>query len=147
MNWDIVVFWISFVSSIASIAGFAITFWIFLTIRKVTKYYMFVGRVPDLVEHLGEHSRNISRYMQDFDRHTEEIQLELSRIEAILESLEVKVDDKNLKRAIRQLVQNLKMYKPIVGRREDLQTLYTSIHKVINRTELIRKDTMHEWKG
>jgi predicted PurR-regulated permease PerM len=95
--------------SMASIISLILTFYVFLDVRRIKSYYLFAGRVPELIKQLQQHAQAIFNYLDKEDRSFLEVEQELTNAEVVLESLKDKLDGE-LKKSVEQLLQSLKSY-------------------------------------
>ena len=79
--------------SISSILSLALTFAIFLGIRKIKRFYIFTARVPDLNKRLIKIASSISSALTSGSFDTTKLTEILANAEAILKSLTRKVNN------------------------------------------------------
>lgn len=73
--------------SIASITGLVITVVVFFNIRKIKEFYIFKGRVPELLVRLAKHASNLSAFHKEFEDSLQQIEEEVGLSEITLKSL------------------------------------------------------------
>jgi hypothetical protein len=126
-----------------SIAGFVITIFVFLDVRKIKKFYVFTGRVIDLSKSLKQHSSNISEYLNDFEGFLPQIQEELTRAEVTLKSLEKKTSGQ-LKQSVANLARTVQSYDAQKKDKDGLRTIYLGMIKIQAEIADLRKDQQWE---
>jgi len=82
---------LSKVGSICSIAGLVVTFWIFIKLRRIHRSFLFQARLPDLRKKIRGHRSSLSRLLNDFPNTFADVQIELQRCHANLQSLKPKL--------------------------------------------------------
>ena len=133
--------------NITQIASLVITIIVYFGVKRIKKYYTFVGRHPDLVKNLRRHASKIVEYLSDFDGFFDQIQTELKLTEVTLATLEKKIDDQP-KKSIRRLRKTLRKTKNT----DDLErqgekgvrSIYNDLLKIDAEITELRKDQQWE---
>lgn len=148
---------------ISSIASLIVSFFVFLGVKKLKKYYLFKARSPVLASKLSEVASSLSDQLNYFSGMTIELSKSLSKAEAHLESLEKKVDS-DLKRSIKSVLCKIRSvnhannsflnkFKSILNpnqkdRDEELKNnihnIYIELYKLNVRVKNLLED--HRWK-
>ena len=77
---------------LSSIAGFLLSVFVLLAVRKIKKFYIFTARVPLVNEKLVDIASSISDHLNSFDGYTTKTFKILADAEINLKSLSRKVD-------------------------------------------------------
>lgn len=129
--------------SIASIFGFLLTIYVFLTIRAIKRNYLFRARVPVLQKKLQKHASAISTALHRYDESTIKIMEELSLAEVNSFSLQSKTTGK-LKSSLKIVVRDIRHYKSTGGNKEELRRIYLSMNMIIQEITNFREDDKWE---
>ncbi len=93
---------LALLGNISSIAGFSFTVWILLKLRRIHRSYLLQARFPDLHRRVRRHCSNLEKLLNVYPDSALDIQAELQKCDATIESLLPKVE-----RALRADVKNL----------------------------------------
>ena len=148
-------------ATLASIISLVISIIVLIGMRSIKKHYIFVARVPEILEKLEELASNISANLNDFGGITSTLSIYLAETEINLKSLKRKVNG-NSRKSISALLkkitkldsgsQRLKIkfissiFMP-TKEDSDLNQLYKihiDLHKVIAEIKDLDKD--HRWE-
>src|SRR5215208_3669499 len=80
------------IADVLSILGFVLTVVVYVNVRKIKRGYLFVARVPELIEKLRINAAELVPLQLTFKDSTEQVQLTLGEAEGLLESIRSKVD-------------------------------------------------------
>ena len=130
--------------SIASIISLILTIFIFFGIRKIKRFYIFTGRVPEVVKGLDEIASNISKHLNDYNDFLPQIRLELAKAEVALKTLRKKVGKREHKKPINSLIKTIKNYKPNPEGEEELRQIHIDLYKIVAEVQELRKDQKWE---
>ena len=130
--------------SIASIVSLFLTIFIFFGIRKIKRFYIFTGRVPEVVESLDKIASNISKHLNDYEESQPLIRLELAKAEVSLKSLRKKIGKREHRKPINTLIKTINKYKPNSENQEDLRDIYLDLYKIVSQIEELQKDQKWE---
>jgi hypothetical protein len=136
---DIVIAVVNFVT----IVGFVITVFVFIDVKRIKRYYKFVGRVPDLKKNLKQHATNINNYLNDYSNFGSEIQAEITLAEVTLKSLITKTDGQ-VKQSIISLLKDIQLFNSTKGDEDLLRKIYLGMIKVEAEIVNVRKDQKWE---
>jgi predicted PurR-regulated permease PerM len=132
------------IGSVASILGFLLTILIFLSLRIIRRFYVFIARVPELLSKLIEHAGEISKYQKEFSDSQQEIELELSKAEVVLKSLKKKVG-RQTKSSINKVLKTVKTYNNnSFNDSKRLWKVYVKIQILIDEINELQSD--NKWK-
>ncbi len=131
------------IGGVASILGFFLTIYVFLTIRAIKRNYLFRARVPILQKKLQKHASSISSMMHSYSDSKNIIMKELSLAEVNSLSLQSKTKGK-MKSSLKALVSDIRYYKKSGGSKEDLRKIYLSLNMVIQEIANYRDDDKWE---
>ena len=154
---------VSTVGALSSFAGFILSAFVFLTVRKIKKFYIFTARVPQVNEKLVEIASSISDHLNTFDGYTTKTYEILANAEINLKSLSRKIDGP-LKKEVDKLVKSIcsinKRHHPIfqsiinliassstnngISEKESLEMIYVSLYKVTNECNARYEDARWE---
>ena len=130
--------------SIASIVSLLLTIIIFIAIRKIKSYYIFTGRVPELVKSLNKIASEINNCLNDFKGAIHKISMELANAEVTLKTLRNKINNRSLKKSISKLIKQIKGYKTINDGEKKLRDIYIKLRKIIREIKELQKDQKWE---
>jgi hypothetical protein len=88
LNW---LDWLNFGGTVATIIGLALTLKVLRDVRRLQTHYIFLGRVPELLNTLSTQASTISRLLSGLPESRDEIAHELAQCQANLKSLRTKV--------------------------------------------------------
>ena len=148
---------------LSSIAGFILSVFVLLTVRKLKKFYIFTARVPQVNEELGNIASSVSEHLINFDGYTTKTFEILANAEITLKSLGRKVDGP-LKKQVNHLVKdissiNIKRHPVIQGiidfitsstnnnvdsEKEILGRIYVSLYKINKECSVRYEDARWE---
>lgn len=129
--------------NMASIISLILTFYVFLDVRRIKSYYLFVGRVPKLIKQLQQDASNLLSHWDNFEESTLEIRQELAQSEVVLESLKTKLEG-DTKKAVEQLIGDVKKYDQILKQRDFLLDIHLNMSKIIGRLKEMQEDRKWE---
>lgn len=114
---------------LSSIAGFLLSVFVLLAVRKIKKFYIFTARVPLVNEKLVDIASSISDHLNSFDGYTTKTFKILADAEINLKSLSRKVDGP-LRKQVENLVKEISSINasrhPVIQSIIDLLTFSTS---------------------
>jgi predicted nucleic acid-binding Zn-ribbon protein len=125
--------------SIASIASLLITIFIFLTIRKVKRFYIFTARVPELITELEELASRISDSLNDYESNKDRIEKDLGSAENRLNHLKYKINSRPARKSILSLIKSMKKLKPN-GDTEKIRAIHIRLYKIVDEIKELQKD-------
>jgi predicted PurR-regulated permease PerM len=131
------------IGSVASILGLVLTILIFLSLRKIRRFYVFTARVPELLDKLTKHAGKISEYQKEFSNSQQEIELELSKAEVVLKSLKKKVS-RQTKSSINNVLKTVKTYYNSISDSKSLWEVYVKIQILIDEIKELQLDIKWE---
>jgi len=82
---------LSDIAGVCSIASLALTFIVYLSLRRLLSQFLFSARVPEHISQLNEHARRLSELLHSFPETWEDIRERLATCEAVLASLKRKL--------------------------------------------------------
>lgn len=129
------------IGSIASIAGFIVTVLVFLSLRRIRRFYFVRVRIPKLAESLSSRVSKISNYMNDYENSNNNILVELAEIEAVLKSMKGKVigdSKKSVKTSIRKISE--------INRSNISYDLVMENYVQLRNTLEVIKQSVEDWK-
>jgi hypothetical protein len=141
--------WHTYLSTVAdalSVVGFIITIKVFLDLRKIKSFYVFKGRIPELIRNLDAHAARLASYYDDHDISRQGIKLELAQAEVTLNSIRRKVD-RPTKRTVDAASEAISAYDDTLmphQSRELLWNVYIEIRKAVD--ELVNRQKDVEWE-
>lgn len=83
--------WISLGGTVATVVGLLLTIKVLRDVQRLQNHYIFLGRVPELLNALATHGSRISALLGDMPSSGDEITHELSQCQANLKSLREKL--------------------------------------------------------
>ena len=139
----------SAVGVLSSIAGFLLSVFVLLAVRKIKKFYIFTARVPLVNEKLVDIASSISDHLNSFDGYTTKTFKILADAEINLKSLSRKVDGP-LRKQVKNLVNEISSINasrhPVIqsiidlltfsnsqngeSEKEFLERIYVSLYKI-----------------
>jgi len=129
--------------NLISFIGLIFTIQVYLNLKKIEKFYMFTGRVPDLIKTLGDHASTLSDHLNDFNGNISQIELELVRIKVPLKSLEKKTDGE-LRKSISSLLELIGTYEPEIKGDAGARKIYREIIGI--QAEIVELNKDQKWK-
>jgi len=129
--------------NLISFIGLIFTIQVYLNLKKIEKFYMFTGRVPDLIKTLGDHASTLSDHLNDFNGNISQIELELVRIKVPLKSLEKKTDGE-LRKSISGLLELIGTYEPEIKGDAGARKIYREIIGI--QAEIVELNKDQKWK-
>ncbi len=93
--------------SICSIVGFILTIFILWNLRHVRRHFLFQARFPNLKKKISEHRKSLSQLLNTHDTSKEQIQIELQKCRANLNSLKPKLN-RSLANVVKQIIKQIK---------------------------------------
>ena len=96
-----------------------------------------------MAEKLRTYSSNIAELRNDFDNSTEDISLELARVDVVLKSLSRKLDRDSV-HSVLHLRDKIRNYKPKKDGKEGLRDIYVEIYRVLEELDEQQKDSKWE---
>ena len=132
---------LSDLGSIASIIGLVISFAAFVKIRRLEIHFLFTARIPEHIEQLHGHIFKISELLQNFDRSSREIRVELAICEANLKSLKPKLHGE-ARKSVMKLTRLVIKQREAVTRQsaEQIRKIYEELIKVTRELENLLED-------
>ena len=100
---------INWIGAFASIISLFLTLWIFLQIRKLKNFHIFVNRASQLLEIINKQDKSLSKLMKNFDNLHPSIKLELGSLRGNLSSLQIVVDEA-MKGSIQRVILLVEQY-------------------------------------
>lgn len=155
--------YVSAAGALSSIAGFILSVFVLLTVRKIKKFYIFTARVPQVNEKLAEIASSISSHLNNFEGYTTSTYEILANAEIALKSLGRKVDGP-LKKDVGYLVKDISSINtkrhPVIqtiidylpfdtsqngkSEKETLERIYVSLYKITNECSARYEDARWE---
>jgi hypothetical protein len=129
--------------NVVSLIGFVLTIIVFLNVKRIVKYYVLLGRSPDLTSKIKKHSSNLSNYFNDFDNNRYSIHQELSLSEVTLKSLERKADGQ-VKKSVKDLGTKIRNFDWKNGSADDAREIHVGMLKLLEEFQDMRQD--QEWE-
>ena len=129
-------------ANIQSSISFGLLLWGFVNLRKIKRYYVFTGRVPDLLESLRRHASSISLFLNDFEDSISGISEELARAEIVVKSLKKKLN-REPKRAMGKLLKTMRAYEKS-STEANLWQAYIGMIKAVDQIEDLQQDMKWE---
>jgi len=83
--------WLSIAGNVSSILGLLVTLVVFVKLRHIHRSFLFQARLPDLRKKIAGHRSTISRLLSTFADSAHEIETEIHRCHANLQSLRRKL--------------------------------------------------------
>lgn len=130
--------------SIASIISLILTIIIYFGIRKIKRFYIFTGRVPEVVGNLNKIASNISEHLNDYEDFIPQIGLDLADAEVALKTLNRKVGKREHRKPINTLIKTINKYEPNPDGEEELRKIHIGLHKIVAEVQELRKDQRWE---
>jgi hypothetical protein len=129
------------VASMASIAGFLVSLFVYLTVRNIRREFLFRARLPMLHKSLQKHASQLSRYLQDYDNYRDFIDEELSLAEVNVASLHNKARGP-LRKNLGGLTADIKEYRnrKTPNSKSDLRSIYLKLNMRIQEITNLRAD-------
>lgn len=84
--------WVSLVSAAATVAGLLLTIRVFRDVKKLQARYVFLGRVPELLDRITDQNSTVNRLVGAFPESQEQIRHELTICRANLRSMRGKLN-------------------------------------------------------
>ncbi|MBI1925943.1 hypothetical protein HYR99_17035 [Candidatus Poribacteria bacterium] len=132
---------LSDLGSVASILGLVITLVVFYRIRKLETHFLFTARIPEHIEQLHEHVLKIAELLQNFDRSSRDIRVELALCEANLKSLKPKLHGE-ARKSVMKLTRLIIKQRESVTRQsaEQIEKIHEELIKVTRELENLLED-------
>lgn len=126
-----------------SIAGFGISVWLLWNVRTIRNAYRFRARGPLLLKELSKTSKNINKFLNEYDDSLGQIREEITRAAVKLRSLR-----RNVTRAQRQSIKRVLGYidhcEISVQNEEQVRIVYIEIFKIIEELKDYQEDLKWE---
>lgn len=103
---------LSVVGSAASVISLALTFAIFIGVKKIRQFYIFSARVPELNDQLSKIISQISEHLNSFSGSTTKTHELLAQADVSLRALRSKIKNSDLKRSINHALKGIKAFDP-----------------------------------
>ncbi len=148
---QVLIDWLSFsnISGLASIFGLFLTIYVFLSIRKIEKEFLFRVRLPSLLRKLQQHASNLSKLLQQYPESENEIIEELSIAKVNINSL-YKKSTGSIKTSLHKLETNIEEYrntKIAKQTKESIREIYVEMNMVIQEINNQKDDDKWRQRG
>ena len=132
--------------NLVSIISLLITIQVYFHIKKIERFYMFIGRIPDLAKNLQTHASNIIEYLNDndFEKNISQLDVEFVRVAVTLDSLRKKTDGE-LKQSISKVLKEIKERNLKVKGSEGARSIHLSIVKI--QAEIVDLQKDQKWRS
>ncbi len=132
---------LSDLGSVASILGLVITLVVFYRIRKLETHFLFTARIPEYIRQFHEHVLKIAELLQNFDRSSRDIRVELALCEANLKSLKPKLHGE-ARKSVMKLTRLIIKQRESVTRQsaEQIEKIYEELIRVTRELENLQED-------
>jgi hypothetical protein len=137
---------LSVLADILSVVGFVIQLIVLILVRKIVRYYVFKGRIPDLLNRLDSHASKVVSLHQRFEDSREQILLELKSSEVTLKSIKQKAGSP-IKQSAKRVLKLISTYNsriPSHQNKDSLFSIYAEMRGLVDEIENHRKDT--DWE-
>jgi len=131
-----------FLGGLSSVLSLIISIVIYANIRNIKKETLIKIRGPEQFIELSEITSSINKYYQDFEDFQEDIDTELSKLEAILDWFK-KFVKKNIKRNIKLiqvLINDFRDVNQNLQRKDNVWKIYTLLVKIDQQLGSLFKD-------
>lgn len=128
------------VGTMASLFGFGFTVWVVLTLKGIRTRYLFIARVPQILEAIQENTSNLSKYLSEYDESRETIEVEVEKCRANLEDLLAKTSGRQ-KRYVKKLLSTIDFNRGANRSKDNVRTIYTLLNGLIQQIQNLREDT------
>jgi hypothetical protein len=145
--WDNFVILIGVVGSIASLFSLWLTWRVYRQVEEIRSYYQFTTRIPDLVKELDQRASTLSDYLNEFDRFSEAIEVELAQCGEVLEVINKQLDNKRdaqEKFRVERLLGSIRTYSRKNADRNAAWDIYVETIRVTRRISELYKDRILE---
>lgn len=132
----------SLFADILSVVGVITTISVYLSVRKIKKFYVFRARIPELLNKLSTHSGEISKLNKNYLQSLPKISLEIGRLEITLKSIKKKVS-KEIKPSVSESYLAIKAYRSTPNS-DLLWQVYISLQRLQQEIELHQEDQKWE---
>lgn len=131
--------------TIASILGLFITLYIlFYGIRAIKQFYVFIGRVPDIIGDLDKIASKILDILNNFEDSRSQIKRRLDDAEVSLNTLKTKISGRKPKKSIKTLLKTIKNYNPKSDGEDKLREIHSGLYKIVRVIKELQKDQKWE---
>lgn len=140
---------LSFWGNICSIVGLGVTIYVLHTLKSIKNRFMFTARVPESKERLQELASKIIDLHKDYAGNTTLLEVEVAKIEAVVNSLDRKVNKKiaSTKNILKLITDFHKIDRTPQNndqKANKILEIYTEIQKVLEEIAELEKDSIWE---
>lgn len=146
--------WINDLASLSSIMGLGVTGWLLYEAKKLRDSFLMKARLPELTKSLSSIASNILTSIKDWDNSKSNILSNLSKCKSILNNINSKIHDKNIKNDIIALQNKLEKKKKFIFfnqkieltelDKDDIWNIYSDINLVLEGLQQFSEDL--RWK-
>ncbi len=129
---------LSLFGSVASILGLLVSIYVLREIRNLKKKFLFRARVPQLLNAIKGYSKGISSKLRDFEGSKRELETDLSKCNATLKNLSLKVDG-NAKEITKRLTKKIRKQKQPL-KKDEIWEIYNDLQALIESLSHLQKD-------
>jgi hypothetical protein len=126
-----------------SIAGFAISVWLLWNLRTIRNAYRFRARGPLLLKELSKTSKNINKFLNEYDDSLGQIREEITRTAVKLRSLRRNVT-RAQRQSIKRVLGHIDHCEISVQNEEQVRIVYFEIFKIIEELKDYQEDLKWE---
>jgi len=138
------------VGNMSSIIGLVITLFVFFTLRRIRRQYIFRIRGPQVIKKLTASASKIIDFLNYYPSTRREIHTELAIVEALVNSLKEKLVP-SYKSSIKVVVQLVRKFRKrargaeeTYGTYDEVFAIYNELQKLIVETTECQTDTKWE---
>ena len=138
--------WMTIIGTIASILGLIISGFVYLSVKKIRRFYLLNARVPELLENLSEHASKLSDCLNSYSGRTNKIEMIIVDIEVSLNALRKKVQ-KNIKGQIDELMSLIKRIwenNDLDEQKKKLEKIHVNIYRIRKELQSLLEDSRWE---
>ena len=121
--------------NVISVIGFFITIFVWLSVRQIKSQYTSRIRVPELKEKLVAHTSKIGEFLNDYTNNKNQILLELSTIEPILNAIKKRLGWTERSKVNETIKMVNKIQKNFTGNEEEIRLIYNHLHGINSELE------------
>ena len=93
--------------TICSILGLILTIFILGNLRRIHRHFLFQARFPNLRNKIAKHRKSLSQLLNTYDTSKQQIQIELQKCRANLNSLKPKLN-RSSRNGVNQVIKQIK---------------------------------------
>ena len=133
--------------SICSILGLVLTIFILGNLRGVRRHFLFQARFPSLKKKMAEHRKNLSQLLNTYETSKQQIQIELQKCRANLNSLKPKLN-RSSRNGVNKIIKQIKSaYRPYSHLSESqVREIYLNLIFLEQELENLKQDIKWEHK-